>query len=206
MGLNALRPKPEYSILIIKKFFILGIRLRPVQSALLAVLIISLVVQTGLAVFTAKDAHSRGHDRLFWFVLVLLFGLLSVIFYLLIRNDDRVSASERRSKRDFKSHSGTVGYFTVGAIVGLILFTIIGTVVAEAAYPKPETNCTTETTEIGGDEVVLTSCEDGDHEAILENRQKRGTLRNIFSILGLLAGGVGILPIKDHSPVELFSS
>jgi hypothetical protein len=176
------------------------------QSYLLIVLIIALSTQIGLAVVTSKDAHSRGHNRLYWFGSVLIFGLLGIIIYLLIRNDSRLPESERPPKQDLKKYGSVAVYLTIGAIAGLILFTVIGGAVSKSIYPEPKTECTTESVDIGGAEAVGVSCEDGDLEKVFENQRNRDDVRNVFSLVGIIAGGFGGLRLRIYNITDFFSA
>lgn len=97
--------------------------------------LVALAVQLTLALFTAKDAHSRGHNRDKWFVLVFVFGLLALLIYLLTRNDTRVPESERKPKRTSKRVT-VAGIYVGLTIVGLILFSVGGTLVSDALYTE----------------------------------------------------------------------
>lgn len=47
----------------------------------------------------ASDAHKRGQNRSIWFILSLIFGILTVVVYLLVRNDQKLPKEERSDKR-----------------------------------------------------------------------------------------------------------
>ena len=47
----------------------------------------------------ASDAHKRGQNRSIWFILSLIFGILTVVVYLLVRNDQKLPKEERSNKR-----------------------------------------------------------------------------------------------------------
>lgn len=162
-------------------------------SLLIGLLIGSIIFQIILALFTAKDAHSRGHDRILWFVAVFIFGIFSIIIYLLTRNDSRLPESDRPDKRNLKSYGRNVGYYSAFSFAGLILFFILGSVIAPSVYPEPETNCETETISIGGQEAAGVSCEDPDnYDAGTENREKRFNFSVIFGLVGFTSFPLGL--------------
>lgn len=97
------------------------------------ILLSVLILQLTLATFTARDAHSRGHDRDMWFILVLLFGIFAILIYLLTRNDSRLPKSDRPTKRTRSRLSAIVLYIAV-ALFGLALSMAVGYPVANAVY------------------------------------------------------------------------
>lgn len=94
------------------------------------VLLSVVVVQLALAKFTADDAHSRGHDRLLWATVVVLFGILGVVVYLLKRNDEKIPEAERPPKGlNFDSDQNEkpnpiveIGIYLGSTFLGLVVF------------------------------------------------------------------------------------
>jgi hypothetical protein len=74
-----------------------------------------------LASITSKDAYERGHDSVIWFVLVLLFGILSILVYLLTRNDRRLPKPEQSEKSQNHTSPQNVAVAVSGFII-LVVF------------------------------------------------------------------------------------
>lgn len=163
------------------------------SELLLLVLIISGVFQLVLAYFTAKDAQSRGHDRLFWFISVLILGVVSILIYLLTRNDSRIPEAERPESRDLKRYIRPVTVFGITAILGLLAFTLIGGVLAETIYPEPDVNCGVETIEVDGQETGAFSCESQeDYEKHFKNIRNQNNFQSNFGLLGFVVAPMGL--------------
>jgi len=102
------------------------------KMLLLVYLLAGLSVQLLLALFTAKDAHSRGQDRDIWFISVLIFGILAIIIYLLTRNDREVPESDRKSKKTV-----TRLLYIGSALSGFIILGIISSEINPYLFPPP---------------------------------------------------------------------
>lgn len=157
------------------------------MAATWLILLVGLAVQLILALFTAKDAHSRGHDRDIWFVLVFIFGILAILIYLLTRNDTRIPESDRPETRDFSRLRVFLLYFGV-TIVGLILFSLVGNAVAEQVHPMPENSCETEEVDYRGEQQEATVCDNPESDVTQMNkvRDKRNSLREWFNFFGMV--------------------
>jgi len=163
-----------------------------------SILVIGLLLQLLLAYLTAEDARSRGHSSMAWFVCVLLIGVVGVLIYILIRRDTRLADAERpeplNSKVDRAIRKGSP-YMAI-AFIGLLLFSMVGGVVAEAVHPVPEEKeyCETTTEENWrGEEYEVTTCDNEDVERSVQNMEnireqqdKRASTRFTISLFGLV--------------------
>ncbi|MGQ3328615.1 hypothetical protein [Halorubrum sp. FL23] len=167
---------------------------------LLSVLIISGLFHFVLAYFTAKDAQSRGHDRLFWFIAVLILGVMSILIYLLIRNDSRIPEAERPESRDLKRYIRPVTVFGITAILGLITFSLMGGALAETIYPEPDVDCGVETIEIDGQEAGSFSCESQeDYQKQFENNRKQNNFQSNLGLLGFVVAPTGLWLVRRRT-------
>lgn len=164
------------------------------MSEILAlILLASTTFQLILAYFTANDARSRGHDRLVWFILVLIFGVFTVLIYLLVRNDETLPEAERPDKRNLRKFVRPTCVFGIAAIFGLVVFTVIGGVIAPSVYPEPETDCSMETVEINGQEAGAFSCESQeDYQKTFRNNRNRNNFQRMFGVLGFAIVPAGL--------------
>ena len=104
------------------------------------IFLVVLLVQLTFAWFTAEDARKRGEPRWDWFFSVLLFGILAVLLYLLVRGDRRLPESERGPKNELNE---PVLYFIVTFSGLLIIWFGIGGLVAsifETQYNQTPTS------------------------------------------------------------------
>lgn len=107
------------------------------MAAAWLIILVGLAVQLTLATFTARDAHSRGHDRDIWFVLVLIFGIFAILVYLLTRNDRRIPESERPPKQT-NSRLSNLAVYSGAVIAGIVLFAALGMAAGNVIHPVPD--------------------------------------------------------------------
>lgn len=165
------------------------------MAVVLLILLLAVVFQFVLAHFTARDARERGHNSTAWFGLVLLFGVFSVLVYILTRNDRKLPPSDRPPARDWGAVIASIGPYAGVSVVGLLLIAPVGGYVAGAVYPVPpdEEFCEKGTEEVGGEtrEVITCSNEQVSRsvshaETQREQREKQRELTGLFSLVGVL--------------------
>ena len=87
-------------------------------------IIVGVVGQIIIAIYTAQDANKRGHDDTWWFMIVMLFGIFGVVIYLLKRNHKRLPDSEVPSS-NLNFVLSRLGIYSGSAILGILIAGIL---------------------------------------------------------------------------------
>lgn len=82
------------------------------------ILVVGVVIQAFFAIAVYKDAYARQDEEGFWGVVTLLFGILGVLLYLVVRPDERVPRSERTSS-ELTLKMRTASLYLLAAVIGL---------------------------------------------------------------------------------------